>query len=384
MATTYDAPSNTITVSDDPVSFTDINTDVGAPGVWEMLGANQFLSGAFLVIASGGHVEDVGNSLYFSNGIAAQNGDDIIRIQNGGKMTLGNLLDAGRKSSDQGCLIGLLETTFNRPHIICDAGSEVYLYSSTIMGFRATFSGQLYNPREGRIWNCTFDRYALKPLATLADGVDVFNCNFYNPGVPLFGPTRTVINKVNCFDVTNIAYYTSNVEAEVSNIYSRGETDLFRTGANFDSCGFSFIDCDPDSWSIGWNAGSTGLAYRKYTVNIELLDKDNNAIQATGAVRLLDVDGNTTGGFTWVDTDANGQITEQTAIRGYCDKNNSDLDSDLTKDYSASPGHKLEVKVSGYKSYECQFTLDEPIDWRIRMEKVLDMNLSKRVGVFSQ
>lgn len=366
MVTTYDAPSNTITVSDDPVTFTDINTDVGAPGVWEMLGSHQFLSGAFLVIANGGHVTDVGKSLYFSNGIATGSYARIIEVESGGKITLGNLLDAGRKSSDQGCVIGLLETTQTAPCIWGLSGSEMYFYSTIFLGFRSTLMGYLYNIYKGNIWNCMFDRLALKPFGDISGDVNVHNCNFFNVTIALFGPKNTTIDKVNTYDCANLMWTSTTQVVVATNVYSIGLTRLLRTGANFDPPGsVSFIDCDPDSWAILWNAGSTAPAYRKNTVNIQSLDKDNNGIEDLG-VTLYDVDGNTTGGFSEQTTDANGQITEQIAIRGYCVYGQNNLDTNLTKEYSP---HKLELKKGGWEADGGEFTLDEIINWRVHLNQ---------------
>jgi len=67
-----------------------------------------------------------------------------------------------------------------------------------------------------------------------------------------------------------------------------------------------------------------------------------------------------------VSTGSLGTITEQTVSYGYY----TVATGDTLQSYSP---HKLEIKAGGYKTYTKTFTLDEKIDWRIRLYRHTDV-----------
>lgn len=73
-------------------------------------------------------------------------------------------------------------------------------------------------------------------------------------------------------------------------------------------------------------------------------------------------------------TTASGVIATQTLDYGYY------IQSDGSTPTMQTP-HTIEIKKAGYQTYKKKFTLDEKIDWRIRLRKVTEVNLSKRARI---
>jgi len=103
-----------------------------------------------------------------------------------------------------------------------------------------------------------------------------------------------------------------------------------------------------------------GIIYEKYTINIHVADKDG-ANLATVAVLCEDTDGNTTGGFTSVNTDASGDIAEQTIIYKQWTTT-----SETLKTYSP---HKFTISKAGYETLILDnITVDTPIVWHLELQ----------------
>jgi hypothetical protein len=131
----------------------------------------------------------------------------------------------------------------------------------------------------------------------------------------------------------------------------------------------SLIDADSDTWTVRWRVApweSYGSVDRKYTLNLKVLDKNGNPIEGA-TVTLWDKNGTQVFSVT---TDVNGQIPEQTVLYARYEQ---DLPGTGTITTIYSP-HKLEIKKAGYQDYQKEFTLDNKVDWKIK--------LAKAVGVF--
>ena len=149
-------------------------------------------------------------------------------------------------------------------------------------------------------------------------------------------------------------------------------TQVLREGA---ARTLSFIDVIMSPTNIIIDNAS-GIIYQKYTINIHVSDKDG-ANLATVAVLCEDTDGNTTGGFASVNTDANGDIAEQIIIyKGWT------TTSETLKTYSP---HKFTLSKAGYETLILEnITIDAPIAWHLELQDPVVAGISakiKHVGI---
>jgi len=318
-------------------------------------------------------VGDGGTSTYFQDSwvtwiihtaqFTTATGQNAQRIKAGATFILGTLGNAINKTTKYGCHIivpaGAHYSTFT-----ADSGSTCYLYSSTFMGVNPhAFLLKLDDGVTGRVWNCSFDGQF--HMGRVRDS-DIYNvmCNATDYGVRRPYSDATV-DRVFCQNITWPIYFHSTSKGSISNLWARnsvsGEIRLY--GLTDTWC--EVINADLDQWRVQFNSCTNTLLYRKHTVNIHVADK-NGANLSGVSVLCEDVDGNTTGGFAAQTTAADGTITEQTIIRGYCDENNTDLDTDLTKDYSP---HKFTFSKAGYETLVLDnITVDGKINWHLELQ----------------
>ncbi len=123
---------------------------------------------------------------------------------------------------------------------------------------------------------------------------------------------------------------------------------------------FSLIDfagLSPTTLAI-FNAA--GVIAQKYTVNIHVSDRAGENL-GTVAVLCEDTDGNTTGGFASVNTDASGDIAEQTIIYKQWEGT-----AETLKDFSP---HKFTLSKAGYETRVIDnVTIDSPIVWHLELQ----------------
>lgn len=284
-------------------------------------------------------------------------------VYGSGNFTLGAVATEGDKTTKNGCLVRVIDTDTSSTSIVEGwSGASVYLYSLKVLGSDAYAGREQFKGVITRMWNCAFDGFS---ALTSVSGCDVHNLSITGGHTCISASENCTFARINLTDCLYYALSTTTTVTLSNCIIRNFSSNLIRMiGAAGNTA--SLVDMDTDIWSIYWTGSNAGAyAYRKNTVNIHVSDKDGANLENV-AVICEDQDGNTTGGFTSVNTDANGDIAEQTISRGYCDLNNADLDSDLTKDYSP---HKFTLSKAGYETLILEnITVDSPIVWHLELK----------------
>jgi len=225
--------------------------------------------------------------------------------------------------------------------------------------------------------------------------------------------------------------YNVGISGTVKNLKMRNVSSAFYRG--YYNQNYYVINGDIDNWTFVWAGTNPGKTYRQYEFDLQVLDKNNNPISGA-TVTLKDKDGNqvfsiptdtngelretgtaTGGGSNYLDdTNKNwatnnfvnweieitagtgvGQIryvTSNTATR-ITIRSNWTTNPDATSQYRLKPivsygwyeqatgntlnsysPHELTISKagSGYQTYTKKFTLDEKIDWRIKLKPAPD------------
>jgi len=274
---------------------------------------------------------------------------------------LGEVYDETNKRGTDGCQIYAYNPNDNLTALcgwLGDSTTIVKLYGCHFGGGRfVEFKGNAV------IWDCTFQTNWLN-----VDTPDINNVTLIETF--LEQATGGIISDIFIFGA-NYGYHKrwaatfSIVDLKIRNCtyiaYLEG----------FDGT-LSLIDADSDTWAIKWRADppyeSYGSVDRKYTMNLKVLDKDGNPVEGA-TVTLCDKDGTQIFSTT---TDINGEIPEQTVLYARYKQDHPSVGTIAT---IYSP-HKLEVKKAGYQDYQITFTLDNKIDWKIKLAKAVSVFLS--------
>ena len=362
MAISYDAPSNTITVTgyteETPCTFLDVwNADqAGGWGVVSKQGAVQFLFDCKLQIGDGSTetwFADINKEILLENGISTATKDWKVYVKNNAHFRIGKLEDATAKTGSQGCSIVDLESTYEFTDMIGGHwGSDVELYASMFsapnMRVDLEFSSTV------TIYGC----FATKNIMLHSTTLDLYKCSLCS------GDTEAIYNLLGVIDSLFISDYESAI-----NLYNLA-TDVTYRDLTVRSCSYvsrSFvntvadlylIDADVDSWAFVFHSSATGKVYRQYTFNLKVVDKNGTPINGATAT-LHDKDGNQ---IFQVQTGSDGTITEQTVTRGYYDQTHGDA----LQDYAP---FKLTLKKPRYAEQTIKgITLDAPFDGFYRLK----------------
>lgn len=359
MAITYDAPSNTITVTGytegTPCTFTDVyNADVaGGWGVVSLQGTSQFLFDCKLQIGdwnTATYFADTEKNIMFADGLRTAHNIHLIRVLTYAYVRFGELTDAGLKQTNKGCTFIDLNTAAYYGSIIYTyfGNSYVYLYGCS---FDATV-GDIW-VFANRCYNCIFQGWAY-----LYYSLDIFNVfitgGTYGLRYPQSGGT---INNVFFLSssTAQALWFRSTYAASATNFYCRKNGGYFiwveyAAGTQQD---YNIINADTNIWQIGFSSASyTGKVYRQYTFNFQVTDYSGTPIE-NATVTLKDKDSNE---IFSLSTDANGDIAEQTVSKGYYDQ----AHGNTLQDYGP---HTLTVTKAGYIPRTRVFDLTEKVDW---------------------
>lgn len=137
--------------------------------------------------------------------------------------------------------------------------------------------------------------------------------------------------------------YAINVNVSASDNYS-----LYLINAEFDVWNFHYLP-----------AGNYyGTVRRQYEFDLKVQDKDENDINGA-TVKIWDLNNN----LVVNTTTASGVITTQTLNYGYYTQAGGDTPTMQTP-------HTIQISKAGYQTYKKKFTLDEKIDWRIKLKRI--------------
>ena len=306
---------------------------------------------------------DINKQIIFKRG-----GVDNIGFKGGavGVLTLGEILDADLKTAQNGCLVEVLSDSGINSLINGMLGLNLYGCTIKTDGLRSYMVGST-----GNIWQNT-----LGMNFDSDNDLDLFNNIMTGADSAFKGSNWRVIDIAPDASLFNCNYIlrTSSQDVILKDIYARSiNTALIQLGL-FGSGEVYAVNWDVN-WSKGFGWGSFGQKpiYRQYTFNLKVIDKDGNGI-GNATVVLSDKDGNTADqkGFSTTTSDADatrGKITEQTVSYGYY----SQSTGNTLQSYSP---HTLEIKKAGKLTYKKQFTLDEKINWKIKLDPGTTMDLS--------
>lgn len=363
MPITYDAPSNTITVTGytegTPCTFNDVyNADqAGGWGVVSKQGNVQYLFDAKLVIGDGSTstwFADEAVQVDFSTNVFTGTYHNAIWVRVNAHFRLGRLRDAAKKITDHGCAVFAYSTRDDcRIVLAYQSGVDVELYDSL---FEALYQRMDIRVVDAKIYQVT--SHGVRWYYDL--NVDVYRLNVAqsSQGIAIVTGTWNDIFVYKC--VYGLRCY-QQYPFSISNVKLRQNTiAIYAERISVDAY---IINGDIDNWNFAWAAPSTAKVYRQYAFDLRVSDKDDSPISGA-TVTLKDKDGNQ---VFQVTTDVNGEIITQTVSRGYYDQANGDT----LQDYSP---HTLTIEKTGYQTYKKKFTLENKTDWEIK--------LAKAVGVF--
>ncbi|MFA5112085.1 MAG: hypothetical protein WC443_11805 [Desulfobaccales bacterium] len=264
-------------------------------------------------------------------------------------LQFGNLDDATKKTTKQGCGLVFLENTYYNGNF--RSAGTLYLYSCSVKlpYFNGRFS---FNPEgSGSVtaWNCFSSGYSRF--------YGITNGSIYN----LICDTATAIDTCSCpIDKASVSA-TGSADALVaqgggsfSNVYIR------RVGYLINPYNISvpvyLINVDSDNWGIRWGGTCTGRVYRQNSIDCHVNDKDGTNISGASVV-LKDAAGTV---IFSVATDTGGKIVQQTASRGYYDQ----AHGSVLQDYGP---HTLTITKDGYQDYQDVIILDRKMDLEVAL-----------------
>lgn len=364
MAITYNAGTNTIQITGytegTPANFTDIyNADVaGGWGKVTRQCANQFCFNCYLHIGDGSTATwfaDKGKAVFWQElGVTWER---YIQVTSNAHFRLGVLINDTKKSTREGCSISTAPIS-NSKRLICGIGdtADIQVYSSMIGGYSnqrvQAFDGELASFPTVKVYNTILNNASIYAV----------NLNLYNvtiTGDRTIASTFGVIKVTGDVDVLNLfnlyypIYTTSDSTDTYKNVVAKDYTTLFVASGGT----MTIINGDLDVWTFGWGSRPSPICYRKYELDLKVIDKDNVAINGA-TVKIWDKDSNLIVDTT---TNASGVITTQTITRGYYNLTNGDTLQE------ASP-HLIKITKAGYTTYEADFTLEEKTDWLIALQ----------------
>jgi hypothetical protein len=287
-------------------------------------------------------------------------GGGIIQLKANGVLTLGTLLNAGRKTTANGCSILSTIAVSGSTGIALIYDDSVsglaYLYGCFFSSIRPSY---VQPAHASRIYNCIGDNC----LVFIRDTGDYYNIQvynaklYYNSSAYIIQTATATMDTLKAFDCAIGVYAQGSNNGIISNPYFRGLTYIGKfyvyTGSMY------LINSDTDTWAFDFGAGgNTGKIYRQYTFDLTVTDKNGTTISGA-TVTLKDNTGATV--FT-VTTDANGKIATQTVTRGYYDQAHGNTLQD------SSP-HTLIITKAGGQKYVKTFALAEKTKWEIKLAR---------------
>jgi len=341
------------------VTTFDYNLTQGQWGVIWRQGVNQFRADCKITIGDDSTTtwfSDNRKQITFSDGIVTMNNDTLILVRRYAHFIDGEVISVANKVGRKGCQYYFEESVYDRTFIVYswEAGdTEVFFYGTAFSAQSKRHRILIDNAVVGRVWNCLFNN--LCELGQTCSAVDIYDVSLLYTSVYMIDRPRATLNDVKVIYGVKPLYINNSCTFRNIKTINTISYDI-SVGGVFNGMASYFIDCELSLWNIRWASVVSGIIYRQYTFNLKVIDTDNNAI-GTASVVLKDKDGNV---VLSVATNASGIIAEQTISYGYYNQANGNT----LQSYSP---HTLTIKKAGYQTYQSTFTLDDTVDWIIRL-----------------
>lgn len=330
MGVTYNAGTNRIVIlgytQAVPCTCLDIwNADqAGGWGVVFRTCGNQYYLTAGIVVGDGiitTWFADESMQIIFANGVATSASlatRSLIQLNALSHFRLGKLWDDAKKITSKGCCIHDLNTlNYDLPIYAPTSSSVCEVYGSHFTNVSGRDIIYLLNVAStSKVYNCEFaDGYELNMYSTQLYGIRNTNT--------AYGISRiqaTTVEDVTIMKVVNEAAYThttGETEATFKNFMVKdvGYTFYVWGGCTLDQ---HLINWTVDTWNVGfYTVSSTAKAYRKYEIDLKVIQSDLARTPISGAtVKIWDKDNALVVNEV---TDVNGEIGTQTLTCSYYD-----------------------------------------------------------------
>ena len=268
---------------------------------------------------------------------------------------LGRLTSEVDKATDRGVSISEEHTGTTFIFRAENGAKRFWIFGVKVVNVQGTACrSEIFNVDSGRIWNCDFVKNYFKPISN----TDIYNSRIEGSSYCFSEITNTTMDRIELTKCLRCLFKGGTMTNSIAKA-STWSTIIFTSNGNPDAY---LIDTDFDRWELEWYASTTPIAYRQYTFNLQVIDKDNNGI-GNAKVILKDKDGNVIFTVWTSDLPADkGEIAEQIVTYGTYEQPTGNVLQSL------SP-HTLEIYSPDYQSHSMKFTMDEPIDWRIKLKK---------------
>jgi hypothetical protein len=329
--------------------------------VWKDV-TNQFIFDCKLQIGDGStatYFTDTDKAVVMNN-LGLASGSNVIYVRNSATFQLGNLVDATKKVTKNGCKLFFAESTNWQYGIRDESNTAItYLYSTDLS---SVVEQQIALAANSRMWNVAMDFYTEIAVNTANLTNLMMTCSYpIRPGGVTIDSITMLTN--NAFLACTYAPTTT-----ISNFYGRTTFTNYGFWVGLGTANYYLVNWDINLWKfISWVA--TKIFYRQYTFDLQVTDKANNPISGATVI-LKDKNGNTVFNVT---TAADDTIAQQTVSRGYY----AQATGDTLQEYSP---HTLTITKAGYQTYTGNFTLSQKTNWTIALQPLTDGGLIEHVG----
>lgn len=373
MAITYDAGTNTITITGyteaTPCTFLDIyNADIaGGWGKVTRQCTNQYCIQAKIQIGDGSTATwfaDTKQQITFDNLFSSDTwANEIFNVLANAHFRLGEHVSG--KLTKNGCAIFIAWTSAWRCSII-DGNSvsgAVEIYDFTLMINNAN-THRFYRCEGGKFYNLLGTSVMYGISFQVCHNLDVYNVTQQRAGLIVHGSDGT-FDRILIGDTTMLVAVDQNstADAVLKNVDVIGTVSHSLLRGYKTSYDIYVINTQSTSWVCSY-VSYGGKFYRQYEVNLKVQDKDENAINGA-TVKIWDKDDNLVVDTT---TGADGKIATQTLNFGYYRQAGGSTPVMQTP-------HKIQIRKAGtnYLTYETDFTLTKKTDWVIMMVDMSDL-----------
>lgn len=362
MVITYNAGTNTITVTGyteaTPCTFLDLyNADVaGGWGVITRQCTVQYCLSCKIVIGDGSTATyfcDKLIQIVFVDGIASSHYEKLIEVKDNAYLTFGEIHNAGLKLSRYGVQIIDLEDTW-LTFLIWNANTsncQVRLYSSCISRGEAGHQKTAIHIKNfAPIYNCKFDKVILHTC-----DMDLYNHSNCRCEIMENPSGSSVLNEIFEYSADEGIVFAYDYSQTIKNVIIKNCVVAIRAVNYTLPSTINLVNADCE-WSFYWVSATPLKVYRQYDFNLKVQDKDENAISGA-TVKIWDKNNNLVVDTT---TNASGEIATQTLNYGYYTQAGGDTPVTQTP-------HIIQISKAGHQTYKKKFTVDEKINWQIRL-----------------